>query len=245
MSENEPLSYKPERIQQDLRHPDWYLRLEEYLSKTIFPVVHDDPEIKIERHKFYELVEQMLERGEIPLAESGPDLDSEREVIDTAVIHHTEEEGDIRLSKLSAIGLVRQYAKAYIEDDVWGRKGLRGKPIWSNHFRGGKMVFFAYHWLIRPGGEAERLLLDAQIGRQTQNMNPRSIGLAFSGNYEHGTPPIKQIETAAKVINGFYGNIPKDRILGHREVMPERTCPGDQFLNGWKNTLISSIRNLR
>lgn len=230
-----------EFFRQELYHPDWYVRLSDYLAQTIFPVIHDNPRIKAERHLFYELVEEMLIEDQIPLAENGPDMDAERSEIDTVIVHHTEEESEIRLSKLSAIGFVRQYGKAYLEDDVWGKKGLRGKPIWSGHFRNGKMVFFAYHWLIRPDGKQERLLEDKEIGHQGHDLNPRSVGVALSGNYEHSTPPPMQIAATGEVIKSHYNFVDVKRVFGHLETNPERTCPGDKFLDGWKNTLLSQI----
>lgn len=214
-------------------------RLEEYLKTTIYPVVHDDPKLKAERHSFYAVVEEMLEAGLIPLAETGPDLDAEREPIDTVVIHHTEEDCDITFTRLSAIGFVRQYGQYYLNDNVWGVKGLKGRPIWSGHFREGKMVFFAYHWLVRPDGRAERLLDDKYIGRHAMQMNPRSVGVALSGDYEHSTPPREQVKATADIVKKNYGFVEQDRILGHLEVMDDRTCPGDKFLTGWKKTLLS------
>src|SRR6266568_3431835 len=151
-----------------LTHPDWYVSLEHELHQSFFPVVHKHAQLKAFRHQVYELVEALLDSRSIPLAEHGPNLDEERQSIDTVVIHHTEEEPDIRLTKLSAIGLVQQYAFQYLADDVLGRR-VKGEPIWSGHFRQGKMVFFAYHWLVRPNGTAERLLEDASIGWHAGN----------------------------------------------------------------------------
>lgn len=222
-----------------LQYPDWYIRLEDYLKTTIYPIVHDNPALKAERHAFYALVEEMLEGGLIPLAETGPDLEAERQLLDTIVIHHTEEDPNITLSRLSAIGFVRQYGQNYLNDNVWGITGLKGQPVWSGHFREGKMVFFAYHWLIRPDGKAERLLDDKYIGRHSMQMNPRSIGIALSGNYEHSAPPLKQIKAAADTIKSNYDFVDQHRILGHCEVMEGRTCPGDEFLTNWKKTLLS------
>lgn len=227
---------------EQLRHPDWYIRLEDYLISTIFPLIHDNPNLKTKRHRFYELVEKMMISNEIPLAKDGPNLDSDRKEIDIIVIHHTAEESDIRLSKLSAIGFVRQYGMAYLEDDVWGHKGLRGQPIWSGHFRNGKMVFFAYHWLVRPNGKTERLLEDVYVGRQSHDLNPRSIGIALSGNYEHSIPPIAQIEASAKIIKDNYPDVGVSSIFGHLEVMLGRTCPGDKFLEGWKGSLLAAVK---
>src|SRR5947209_4578068 len=97
-----------------LCYPDWYNRLTNELNQLFFPVVHDNPQLKAFRNQVYELVEELLESKSIPLAKRGPNLDEARRVIDTIVIHHTEEASDMRLGKLSAIGLVRQYARQYL-----------------------------------------------------------------------------------------------------------------------------------
>lgn len=224
------------------KYSDWYVRLEKDLREKIFPIVHKNPQIKAFRHKVYELAEQMLQKNEIPLAEKGPDFDNSRKPIDTIIIHHTEEEPDIRLSKLSAIGFIRQYGRKYLENDVLGNK-LRGQPIWSNHFLNTEMVFFAYHWLVRPDGKTERLLKDKYVGWQSADadINNRSIAIALSGDYEEDTPLTSQIEGAAKIIRENYPYILKEKILGHREIKKERTCPGAYFLKGWKKILLESI----
>lgn len=222
-----------------LHFPDWYSQLEHELSSFIFPVVHDDPLLKAWRRQVYELVGEMLSRQAIPLASTGPDLDGERKPLDTIVIHHTEEDPNIALPTLSAIGLLRQYGPQYLENDVLGHQ-VRGKPLWSGHFRQGSMVFFAYHWLVRPDGTAERLLEDSAIGWHAGNwdINTRSIGIALSGNYEHAIPPTTQITAAAQIIRGSYPLIAPERVLGHCEIHPTATCPGDRFLEAWKQRLL-------
>ncbi len=223
-----------------LSQPDWYVQLEDELIQFLFTMVHDDPQLKQWRHQVYTLVGEMLTRGDVPLAEAGPDLDQQRRPPDTIVIHHTEEEPEISLAKLSAIGLIRQYSLHYLQNDVLGHP-MRGQPIWSGHFRQGKMVFFAYHWLIRPDGTAERLLDDDAIGWHAGNwdINTRSIGLALSGNYEHGYPPISQLASAAHILSAYYPGISHQRILGHCEVRADLTCPGEHFLHGWKDLLLT------
>ncbi|OGH06134.1 MAG: hypothetical protein A2W22_04510 [Candidatus Levybacteria bacterium RBG_16_35_11] len=231
-----------EEFKKALKYPDWYIRLENQLKEDFFPVVHDDPILKARRHELYGTIEEMLILDQIPLAKEGPNFDKDRKPIDTIVIHHTEEDPDITLERLSAIGLVRQYALWYLKNDVFGHK-LRGKPIWSGHFKDGKMVFFAYTWLVRANGRVEKLLLDKYVGRQSANqeINTRSVGIALSGNYEHSTPPHVQIEATANLIKTKYPKIVPSRILGHLEVKKDRTCPGDKFLGGWKNDLLSII----
>ena len=236
------LAFDREYWEERLAFPNWYVRVEDELRVLIFPVVHPDAVLKRFRHQVYELVEEMVERGTLPLAQHGPELDRERRPIDTVVIHHTTEEPDIRLSKLSAIGLVRQYAFQYLEGNVLGNRA-RGEPIWSGHFRQGKMVFFAYHWLIRADGTAERLLADSYIGWHAGNwpINTSSVGIAFSGNYEHSEPPPAQIEAATQLIRDHYPHILKENILGHCEVVQGTTCPGAHFLNGWKQVLLDNF----
>jgi len=233
------LDFNKDYWKSQFKYADWYIRLEKDLNKLIFP---KNPEIKTIRHKVYELAEELFEKDQIPLAKEGPNFDADRKSTDTIIIHHTEGKPEIRLSKLSAMGFIRQYGLAYLENDVSGYE-LKGQPIWSGHFRNGEMVFFAYHWLIRPDGSAERLLKDDYIGWHSGNreINTKSIAIALSGNYEEDTPPISQIEGAAKVIKENYPQVVKNRILGHREVKEERSCPGAYFLKEWKETLLDLL----
>jgi hypothetical protein len=229
--------------QSRFRLPDWYNQLEDELTSFVFSVVHDDPRLKAWRHEVYSLVGEMLARGEIPLASAGPDLDAERvSPPDTIVLHHTEEDPHISLAKLNAIGFLRQYGFQYLENNVLGR-AVRGEPVWSGHFRQGQMVFFAYHWLIRPDGTCERLLEDHALGWHAGNweINRRSIGIALSGNYEHATPPGAQLAATARLIRTYYPFIAPARIFGHCEIRPELTCPGDRFLREWKTPLLLSL----
>jgi N-acetylmuramoyl-L-alanine amidase len=236
------LNFEREYWASKLQHPDWYIRLEAELKQHFFPVVHNNPELKAFRNNVYDLVAGMLVSKSIPLTERGPDLDTERKAIDTIVIHHTEEEPAMSLDKLSAIGLIRQYAFQYLENNVLGYP-VRGQSIWSGHFREGQMVFFAYHWLIRPDGTALRLLADQYIGWHAGHWdtNTRCIGIALSGNYEEDIPPFAQIFATAQVIRNHYAQVQKSRIIGHGEVREGVTCPGRFFLNGWKERLLETM----
>ncbi len=228
--------------EQQFRQADWYVRLEHELKSFVFTMVHDDPGLKAWRHQVYDLLGAMLERDEVPLAPGGPDLDAERRTLDTVVIHHTEEDPAIPLATLSAIGLLRQYGLQYLANDLMDRP-VRGEPVWSGHFRAGRMVFFAYHWLVRPDGTCERLLEDRAIGWHAGNweINTRSIGLALSGNYEHATPPAAQLAGAARLLKTQYPALVHSRILGHCEVRADATCPGHHFRDGWKATLLHQL----
>lgn len=235
------IDFRRAQWEEKLPFDDWYIRLERELNELVFPVTSKNEQRKLFRSRVYELVEELLEGRRIPLAEDGPNMDGERKAVDTVVVHHTDEEGGIRLGKLSAIGLVRQYAFQYLRDDVLGRH-VRGEAIWSGHFREGAMVFFAYHWLVRADGTAERLLEDGAIGWHAGNweINTRSVGLALSGRYEEVIPPMVQIEGAARLVREHYPHVARERVLGHREVV-ETSCPGEHFLAGWKQTLLGRM----
>ena len=228
--------------EENLKHPDWYIRLEEDLNEVFFPVVHDDAELKTYRHKVYVLMEEMLAKKRIPLGEDGPDLDKERKKTDTIVIHHSEEEADLTAMRISTIGLIRLYAPKFLGHNDWGLD-LRGKPVRSGHFYKDQQVFFGYHWCVYPNGKSEQWLDDSKIGLQSGvwEVNTRSVGIVLAGNYEHSTPPLVQIETVAEIIKNNYSSVDKAKIVGHREVREERTCPGDKFLGGWKDVLVSLV----
>src|SRR5689334_8166899 len=108
------LDFQRDYWESRLRLPDWYNHLEDELKGLFFPVVHHNTELKAFRNQVYALIAELLERAEMPLAATGPDLDVERQPVDTIVVHHTEEDPSISLSRLSAIGLVRQYAFQYL-----------------------------------------------------------------------------------------------------------------------------------
>ncbi len=59
----------------------------------------------------YDFFESQLSRGNIPLGHGSGDLDLDRKEIDTVVIHHTSNPSGLSLSQLSAIELVRLYAR--------------------------------------------------------------------------------------------------------------------------------------
>jgi N-acetylmuramoyl-L-alanine amidase len=225
-----------------LQRPDWYLGLEGELRRLFFPVVHNSPTIKSFRRNVYTLIAELLQDDRIPLAQNGQNLDIARKAVDTIVIHHTEEEPAIQLSTLSAIGLVRQYAFQYLANDVLGHP-VRGQPVWSGHFSAGQMVFYAYHWLVRPDGMAERLLEDEYIGWHAGNwdINTRSVAIAFAGNYEEDTPPTAQIGAAARIVRERYAHVERARIVGHREVTRGISCPGAHFLDTWKGMLARDV----
>lgn len=242
MSAKQKSNITKEYLIKQLQHPDWYIRLEDFLTTIVFPI-EDNPKIKTERHMFYDLVNEMLSDGLIPLASKGPNFDKERKPIDTIVIHHTDENPHIKLSKLSAMGFVRQYGKDYLHEETCGYK-VKGQPIWSGHFKDGKMIFFAYHFIVFENGRIERLLENRYIGWQSGNwdINTRSIAIVLAGDYENKNPSEKQISSIGNIIKQNYSSVSLDRIFGHREINLQTICPGDKFIGGWKNTLLETAK---
>ncbi|HSX05447.1 MAG TPA: peptidoglycan recognition family protein [Candidatus Saccharimonadales bacterium] len=178
---------------------------------------------------------EQLRHGKVALGQTGQDFDAERQAIDTVVIHHTAgSASNYTLDYLNAVQLLRIYAASYRDTPE-----RRGRPIWSGHFRGDQQVFWGYHWFIFEDGRAERILPDDAIGWHSGNwdMNTRSIGICLAGNFMQQPPNAKMLEAAQLIIREHYAD-PSIRIIGHREVPRDTTCPGDTF-SAWRAALRS------
>ncbi len=223
-----------------IKKPDWYFELVPEFKKLA--TLHNEDRASYEnlKEEIYSFFENKLKTGEIALGRNGEDWDADRKPIDTVVIHHTSNPPGLSEARLSAIELVRLYAPFYFSPYPEDNLKIKGQPIWSNHMRDGKQVFWPYHWSIKEDGFAERLLFDNEIGWQagTWEVNCRSVGICFDGDYEDGQPSEKMLQTAAKLINDNY---PGAVVIGHNEVNLKTTCPSKLFLDGWKKDLISLL----
>lgn len=189
---------------------------------------------KASRNAVYGFIEALLAEKRVVLGTAGKDWDSERKPIDTVVIHHTKVESGITWPRLDAMHLLRLYAKAYFSPST--EKEIKGMPVFSHHFRDdGRMIFYAYHWLVRTDGTSERLLHDNEIGWQAGNwdINCRSVGICLDGDFEHSAPRKAMIEGVKKIIRDNYKDVDLVRIIPHREANPETTCPG-----GWYKSVV-------
>ncbi len=218
------MTFTPENWKSIMRNIDWYTRL----GKDIY--LPDGNEFSLrQKNRVYEFVAKMLDREEIPLAKTGPDMDSQRKDITQIIIHHT----DIPIVNyriLSAIGFLRQYGCIY------AKRGIKGIPVWSGHFRNRKQIFYAYHWVILASGRTVRLLKDSQIGWHAGNwnVNKRSIGIALSGNFAKAPPTNNQIKSLIKLIKSNYPDIKASKIVGHSKIFKHTICPGKLFYITWK-----------
>lgn len=231
-----------------IQSPNWYLYFVPEYKKLV--------EAKQENREFYEkckeqvydFFEKHLEKGDIALGKTGPDWDEKRKPVDTIVIHHTDNEKPLSKTRLSAIPLLRLYANYYFKPYYKEEKSIQGQPIYSNHFRNGEQVFWTYHWIIRRDGSVERLLNDNEIGWHAGNwdVNTRSVAIVFDNNYENYTPSEAELKSVAHLISKYYPQVKKENIIGHLEVKrlakgPNTTCPGNKFIDGWKNILLEKL----
>lgn len=224
-----------------VQKPDWYLEFVPYMQKVQKNLEANNEEAdkfsKTIRHFF----EQALEDSLVALAEGGPNLDAERKPIDTIVIHHTSAKPGYRLSYMNAVQLLNIYAPYYTNPTVREERSLKGKPIWSNHFRNNKPSFIGYHWLMRMDGTFERILTDEELGWHAGNweINKRSIGICLDNDYDHQNPSDEILQKLADHIKEHYRFVHTSQVIGHCEAREETTCPGKNFLSEWKQKLLS------
>ena len=139
-----------------IKTPTWYLTLRpefERLAKLM-----EDEKLRTEiKEEIYQFFEDHLENNSIVLGSSGPNWDADRKPVDTIVIHHTKNQSGMTKQRLSAMHLFRLYA-AYYASPSTEELEIKGQPIYSNHFKENKQVFYAYHWLVRMDGTTEKII---------------------------------------------------------------------------------------
>lgn len=225
-------------------HEDWYLSLADDYKNLTKKAEESSKEIAEEiKEEIYQFFENQLSNKSIALGKEGPNWDEERKPIDTVVIHHTKNPSGITWQRLSAMQLIRLYATYYASPYYEKEKHIKGQAIYSNHFKDSEQVFYAYHWLVRMGGSIERLLSDNEVGWQAGNwdVNCRSVAICLDNDFENSSPSGSVLSAIAGLIKEYYPQVSIENIKGHREVNPKTTCPGNQFLNGWKQKLTAMI----
>lgn len=91
-----------------------------------------------------------------------------------------------------------------------------------------------YHFGIELIGDRYEILTGRMLGREGAHcpgFNRIGIGICLIGNFEEDEVPHDQWALAVQLAShlAWIFEIPKDRILGHREAMPGRTCPHAHF----------------
>lgn len=230
--------------------PDWYVQLGDELAalRRQWETVDTDATHRM-KHEVRSFFCAALQDGRLALGSSGEDLDAPRQPIDTVVVHHTSARPGYDLDYMGAVQLLNIYVPRYSQPGPHGQN-LKGQPIWSNHVRNGKPVFYVYHWLLRMDGTAERLLQDNELGWHAANwdVNRRSVGICLDNDYEHADPSPETITQLGQFIAEHYPQVAPERIFGHGEVSNHPTaCPGGGFVTGtgWKQQLLAAVRAAR
>lgn len=173
--------------------------------------------------------------------------------IDMVIIHHSAVNPNASWKEISDLQRESLYGPRYQSSDP--DPYLKGQAPHSGHFKpvNGEWVevFYAYHWLIRPNGKCERLLLDKEVGWQAGNwnINCRSVAICFAGDFTHGRPTGEAINACAVLIADYIRRFPaiklETNVIGHREVRPT-ICPGNEFLGpgGWKENLLKEVNTM-
>ncbi len=217
-------------------NPLWYVEFKDFiLSHFVLENEKEkDNEWYTEREEFVKFIAKALSNGEVSLAEEGIDFDLERKDIDTIVIHHTSRPPDTSLDILNALSLLRLYVPIFLNTS--SKNYL--KPLWSNHFFDGKMIFVPYHYIVYPDGSFIQILSDEMIGWHcgNWNFNTRSIAIAFADELDDKEPSNAALSAGKSIIekyNPLY-------IFGHCEINFKTSCPGALFSgkDGWKNKLV-------
>lgn len=196
------------------------------------------------RSKLYVAFEELLAEQVVALG-AGRQWDDERQPIDTIILHHTGNQPGITAERLNAMHLLRLYVPVYANPTPVNE--LTGiESISSGHERNGRDVFWAYHWLVRSDGEAERLLEDQEIGWQAGNwdVNCRSIAICIDDDLTDHAPSGAVLEGIARVIkdNYSYVAINPETVRGHGEIVTTE-CPGADFVGGWKVKLLDQLNS--
>jgi hypothetical protein len=225
---------------QVIARPTWYLDYVKLAQRAKQEWGEDSDQTRKLKKKVRHFFEQKLEAGQVAIATDGPDLDAQRQPIDTIVVHHTSHTPGYRLSYLNAVHLLNIYAPYFANPTLADEKSLKGRPIWSGHFSGNRQVFWGYHWLMRMDGSFERLLNDKQIGWHAGNwdVNTRSIGICIDNDYEAQDPTD---EVLAKLAGHIKQHYPGTKIIGHCEARAGTICPGAGFIGGWKLKLLKYL----
>jgi N-acetyl-anhydromuramyl-L-alanine amidase AmpD len=144
---------------------------------------------------------------------------------------------------MNAVQLLNIYAPYFMNPTVREERGLKGKAIWSGHFRDGSQSFLAYHWLMRADGQAKRLLDDNQIGWHAGNwkINRRSIAICLDNDYSEKDPDDELLKKLADFIRQNYPQIEPMNIIGHCEAREGTACPGKNWLTNWKIKLLNYV----
>jgi len=100
-----------------------------------------------------------------------------------------------------------------------------------------------YHFGVELVNDGYEILLGRfpeRMGAHCQNQNFDSLGICFVGSFDASSPPPAQWERGVKLAAWLCRRfiIGADKVFGHREFDPQKTCPGLAFeLSRFRNDL--------
>jgi hypothetical protein len=98
------------------------------------------------------------------------------------------------------------------------------------HLRNG-WAGIGYHKVILPDGTVADGRPEYAIGAHAKGVNSRSVGVSLVGDFDVGRPTPAQMAALVALtadLAGKYG-ISASRVVGHRDVYDDTTCPGRMF----------------
>lgn len=79
-----------------------------------------------------------------------------------------------------------------------------------------------YHYFIQANGNVQKGREEAVMGAHCKGQNRDSIGICLHGRKEFTA---KQFKSLAKLMTEIKSRYKIDRVAGHREYEPRKTCP--------------------
>ncbi len=247
-----------ERTKELVQNPDWFLEFGRVRKLRLIGLGaiqaakagNITEAANYARRQTFDIFEQLLSEHQVRLGIPGQDelddQDEAREPVSQIVIHHSSRAEGISLTALNALHLLNLYVPVYQRktSPVLDSKGNR-QPIYSGHFNeAGEQVFYGYHWKVEQDGEVHRLLDDSALGWHAGDweVNKRSVGICIDDDIGHKNPTEDSLAAVADIIKRNYPTLPVDAatIVGHSEII-HTSCPGDKFIDGWKNSLLERI----
>lgn len=220
-----------------VRRPDWYVKLWPDYEVLMRRAQTDTDEAETIKEAVRGFFEDVLGKGEVAFGGPDSEMDAQRQPIRQVVIHHSKRKpGYYSLVRLNAVHLLNLYVPQFVQRVRSG--GDKAEPISSNHYMGGKMVFYAYHWWVEADGTVTRLLPDEAIGWHAGNweVNCSSVAICINDDLTDKAPTEAALASVRRIMDEHYGGWGLE-VLGHREANPKTACPGNTFLDGWKEAL--------
>lgn len=89
-----------------------------------------------------------------------------------------------------------------------------------------------YHWGIELLRDQTEILVGRMPdikGAHVRGYNADSLGICIVGNFDETPPPLQSWMQAVRLVKWLKKKYPEAEILGHRELDPNKSCPGKLF----------------